>query len=84
MRLLNTSTRRIKEFRSDGIPPYAILSHTWGSEDVSFQEMMGPSSGHLSNTGFDKIAKTCEVDVGEKSNGFGSTPAALTNRAAQS
>jgi len=66
MRLLNTSTRRIKEFWSDGIPPYAILSHTWGSEDVSFQEMMGPSSGHLSNTGFDKIAKTCEVDVGEK------------------
>ena len=66
MRLLNTSTRHIKEFQSDDIPPYAILSHTWGSEEVSFQEMAGLSSGHLWKAGFDKIAKTCEVDVGEK------------------
>ena len=66
MRLLKTSTRHIKEFQSDDIPPYAILLHTWWDDEVSFQEMAGLSGDHLWKAGFDKIAKTCEVGVGEK------------------
>jgi hypothetical protein len=39
MWLLNTSTKKLKEFVSDEqAPSYAILSHTWGDEEVSFQE----------------------------------------------
>jgi hypothetical protein len=29
-----------KEFRQDEIPPYAILSHTWGTEEVTFCDLI--------------------------------------------
>ncbi|KAF5368645.1 hypothetical protein D9758_002389 [Tetrapyrgos nigripes] len=38
MRLLNTKTLQLHEFYSD-IPTYAILSHTWDREEVTFQDM---------------------------------------------
>ena len=38
MRLIEARTLVIKEFFTD-IPPYAILSHTWGDGEVSFQHM---------------------------------------------
>jgi hypothetical protein len=37
----------------DDIPPYAILSHTWGPEEVTFGDMMYGNG--TSKTGFDKI-----------------------------
>ena len=37
MRLLNTTTIELSEFFDADIPPYAILSHTWGKNEVSFQ-----------------------------------------------
>ena len=39
MRLLNTSTLKLREFHDDEIPDYAILSHTWEDGEVSFQAM---------------------------------------------
>ncbi len=40
MRLLNTRTLELKDFVGcDDVPPYAILSHTWEDEEVSFQEI---------------------------------------------
>ena len=39
MRLLNTTTLKLHEFFDAEIPQYAILSHTWGAEEVTFQEM---------------------------------------------
>ncbi|KAK7455293.1 hypothetical protein VKT23_011166 [Stygiomarasmius scandens] len=38
MRLLDTSTFQLAEFYSD-IPKYAILSHTWEKEEVTFQDI---------------------------------------------
>ena len=40
---------------SDDIPPYAILSHTWGAdtEEVSFKDMIDGTSKR--KTGYDKI-----------------------------
>ncbi|KAH8906238.1 hypothetical protein BR93DRAFT_738934 [Coniochaeta sp. PMI_546] len=37
MRLINTTTLELEEFQGL-VPAYAILSHTWGSEEVSLQE----------------------------------------------
>jgi hypothetical protein len=37
----------------DDIPPYAILSHTWGLEEVTFNDMM--EGDGKSKAGFDKI-----------------------------
>jgi hypothetical protein len=37
----------------DNIPPYAILSHTWGPQEVTFGDIINGDG--TSKTGFDKI-----------------------------
>ncbi|RYP87456.1 hypothetical protein DL770_004794 [Monosporascus sp. CRB-9-2] len=63
MRLLNSSTWKMKEFISDShIPPYAILSHTWGSteDECSFQEWQHlPPPAIKQKEGFQKIEYCC-------------------------
>ncbi|KAH7321336.1 hypothetical protein B0I35DRAFT_212192 [Stachybotrys elegans] len=39
MRLLDTHRLELMDVAGDNIPAYAILSHTWGQEEVTFQEM---------------------------------------------
>jgi hypothetical protein len=39
MRLLRTDELSFKEFFDDLIPPYAILSHRWGDDEISYQEL---------------------------------------------
>jgi len=43
MRLINTSNLKLSEFYDFEIPKYAILSHTWGSEEVSYQDWCSPN-----------------------------------------
>ena len=38
MRLLNVHTLDLKEFTSGKTPPYSILSHRWGDDEVSYKE----------------------------------------------
>jgi hypothetical protein len=38
MRLLHSETLEFHSFQND-IPPYAILSHTWGDGEISYQDM---------------------------------------------
>jgi len=56
MRLINTQTLGFEEFYRD-VPPYAILSHRWESEEVTFQDYAAQVD--LGNTkpmkGFKKI-----------------------------
>ncbi|OIW23836.1 HET-domain-containing protein [Coniochaeta ligniaria NRRL 30616] len=40
MRLINTKTLILEEFFERDIPVYAILSHTWGPEEVTFQDWL--------------------------------------------
>lgn len=44
MRLINVHTLDLEEFWGREPPAYAILSHTWGSEEVSFQEWRNRAS----------------------------------------
>ena len=46
-----------EDFIGRNIPAYAILSHTWGAEEVTFQAMVDPSSRSLK--GYKKVEKTC-------------------------
>jgi hypothetical protein len=40
MRLLNAKTLGFEEFMNEKtIPKYAILSHTWGSEEVTYRDL---------------------------------------------
>ncbi|KAH8902532.1 HET-domain-containing protein, partial [Coniochaeta sp. PMI_546] len=39
MRLLNVKTRKLEEFFDEFIPRYAILSHTWGADEVLYSHV---------------------------------------------
>jgi hypothetical protein len=39
MRLLDAKRLELVDVRDDAIPPYAILSHTWGEEEITLQEL---------------------------------------------
>lgn len=57
MRLLNSSTIQLEEFSADGIPAYAILSHTWQEEEVLFMDMeRGRAEGMA---GYQKLQNSC-------------------------
>ncbi|KAK4159902.1 hypothetical protein QBC43DRAFT_293521 [Cladorrhinum sp. PSN259] len=49
MRLLDTSTLRLVHKREGDVPPYAILSHTWGddNDEVSFSDIQELSNSRL-------------------------------------
>jgi hypothetical protein len=44
MRLLNSATVKLEEFPDDHIPAYAILSHRWQDDELSFQDMQSGSA----------------------------------------
>lgn len=60
MRLLNATTLNLVQFTRD-IPTYAILSHTWGDQEVSFQEIELPERDK--KKGFAKILGCCAQAV---------------------
>lgn len=39
MRLLNVRSFIVEEYLGESVPPYAILSHTWGTKEVGFEDM---------------------------------------------
>ncbi|KAL7819932.1 ankyrin repeat-containing domain protein [Trichoderma gracile] len=57
MRLLNTSTLKPQEFEYGNIPQYAILSHRWGKEEITLQDL---EQGVTDNAGFKKVQQCCE------------------------
>jgi hypothetical protein len=61
MRLLNVDTRQLEEFFGDTIPPYAILSHTWGKEEVTLQDLS--RGGHQQKQGYAKIEGCCQQAI---------------------
>jgi hypothetical protein len=40
MRLIDVDTLELRSFTDNDIPPYAILSHTWGQDEISHQELV--------------------------------------------
>jgi hypothetical protein len=59
MRLLHVETRQLQDFVNP--PPYAILSHTWDSIEVTYQDMQhGTTPSH---PGYSKIEYTCTQAV---------------------
>jgi hypothetical protein len=57
MRLLNTETIELTEFSGNAIPRYAILSHTWGAEEVLLQDLA--KAQVKSMKGYSKIKSCC-------------------------
>ncbi|RTE76484.1 hypothetical protein BHE90_009067 [Fusarium euwallaceae] len=59
MRLLNTGILEVEEFGDDQVPPYAILSHTWGDEEVTLQDIGGIRASN--KKGYEKIKSCCSL-----------------------
>lgn len=57
MHLLNTNTLRLHSFFGEGIPEYAILSHRWDHEEVSFQDLKADLGPEM--LGYAKIQGCC-------------------------
>jgi hypothetical protein len=63
MRLVHSKTLDLHEFPPNEIPPYAILSHRWGKEEVSFQDMQAGRAKGM--RGFAKLKWTCQIARGQ-------------------
>lgn len=59
MRLINCDTLSFREFDSSQMPAYAILSHTWGDGEVTFEDFK--SKKYNSMNARRKILETCRV-----------------------
>ena len=59
MRLLNTKSLQFEEFFDDQIPKYAILSHRWGDDEVTFQEFR--KGKKQEGQGYTKIRRCCAL-----------------------
>jgi len=56
MRLINSTTHRLKKFSGE-IPEYAILSHTWEEEELTFQAVQEPNARDMA--GYAKVEGCC-------------------------
>lgn len=61
MRLLNARTLKLESYVGD-CPPYAILSHCWGGEEVVFSDLPNIIEARKKQ-GFSKVEKACEQAV---------------------
>jgi hypothetical protein len=57
MRLLNTETLELRQFDQEPFPECAILSHRWGDQEVSFQELEAGLG--TEKDGYQKITTFC-------------------------
>ncbi|KAI1329061.1 HET-domain-containing protein [Xylariaceae sp. FL0255] len=66
MRLLDVILLTLHEFFEPNIPSYAILSHTWGTDEILFDDIVH-RLGHKKEEAFSKVRKACEL---AQSNGY--------------
>ncbi|KAI0017141.1 HET-domain-containing protein [Xylariomycetidae sp. FL0641] len=59
MRLINVKTLHLEEFFGPSFPPYAILSHAWGAEEVTFLEWLRLDAAVKAKAGYSKIVGAC-------------------------
>jgi Heterokaryon incompatibility protein (HET) len=65
MRLINVKTFKLEEFLDPSkIPPYAILSHVWGEEEVLNRNMLDLEKLNTTR-GFEKIKMTCQLAIAD-------------------
>jgi len=67
MRLINTRTLQLEEFYGTA-PDYAILSHTWEGDEVSFDEFTQPQKGTHHGQRYAKITAACRQALSDEIN----------------
>ncbi|KAI9713593.1 MAG: hypothetical protein M1820_000975 [Bogoriella megaspora] len=59
MRLLETSSLTFHEFLGSDIPPYAILSHTWGDSEVLYEHLKNGTAS--TRAAYSKVSSCCKL-----------------------
>lgn len=59
MHLLHTKTHKLEQFGAHELPLYAILSHTWGKDEITFQDIQTADVENDSRC--EKIRNACSV-----------------------
>lgn len=59
MRLVNVHTIELETLPPGRIPRYAILSHTWGDDEILFEDMSAERATIVERTGYAKIVDCC-------------------------
>jgi hypothetical protein len=65
MILLNAKTFRLEEFFGDKVPEYGILSHTWQTEEILFEDIKHLSHEVRTKEGFRKVEGFCKLATEE-------------------
>ncbi|KAK4555387.1 hypothetical protein LTR86_007684 [Recurvomyces mirabilis] len=60
MRLINTTTLKLKEFFDKSIPEYAILSHRWGADEINHKDYV-KGRFETRQQGYRKIKSCCDL-----------------------
>lgn len=61
MRLINTHTKCFVRFSDPSrIPPYAVLSHRWNTQEVLFEDMQSHEA-LVDHPGFSKLSGCCDI-----------------------
>jgi hypothetical protein len=79
MRLLNVRSLELEEFVGEvnaGIPEYAILSHTWDKEEVSYADFMKGESFRSKKKGYRRSVALAGGRIPKDFSTFGSIHAA--------
>ncbi|KAH8160080.1 hypothetical protein CIB48_g8165 [Xylaria polymorpha] len=63
MRLIHIPTMVIHKYQREEVPPYAILSHIWNEEEVSFNDFQDGKGPSLK--GYQKICSCCRQAVSD-------------------
>ena len=61
MRLLNAKSLKLEEFIDNHVPPYAVLSHRWQDDEVTFQTMQAGSGPAFK--GYTKVKQCCDLAI---------------------
>ncbi len=68
MRLINTRTLELHEFFDHCVPSYAIVSHTWGDEEITLQDWLYIRNQDLSRRGL--VQDRDEINLLESRAGY--------------
>ncbi len=66
MWLLEAKSRRLQHFQDERQVEYAILSHTWAEEEVTFADMQSGSDNVTTKKGYEKIQYACDQALGDR------------------
>lgn len=65
LHIIDVQTFEFKSYEEDAAPKYAILSHTWGDDEVTYKDMRKYREQAKLKAGYEEIKRCAELAIGE-------------------